>query len=74
MRIERGGVPGIASPIVIDGKRQVADAPSPRLDSASGAEFDELRNDARTTTCNPFGHHLTGLPHSSGTVAAEGFR
>jgi crotonobetainyl-CoA:carnitine CoA-transferase CaiB-like acyl-CoA transferase len=31
MRIDRGGIPGIASPIVIDGKRQVADTPSPRL-------------------------------------------
>jgi crotonobetainyl-CoA:carnitine CoA-transferase CaiB-like acyl-CoA transferase len=29
MRIERGGVPGLASPIVIDGKRQVSDQPSP---------------------------------------------
>ena len=32
MRIERGGVPGLASPIVIDGKRQVSDQPSPRRD------------------------------------------
>ena len=31
MRIDRGGVAGVASPIVIDGKRQVADGPSPRL-------------------------------------------
>jgi crotonobetainyl-CoA:carnitine CoA-transferase CaiB-like acyl-CoA transferase len=31
LRIEREGVPGIASPIVIDGVRQVADAPSPGL-------------------------------------------
>ena len=31
LRIDRGGVPGIASPIVIDGRRQVADAPSPSL-------------------------------------------
>lgn len=29
MRIDPGGVPGIASPIVIDGKRQVAEGPSP---------------------------------------------
>ena len=29
MRIDPGGVPGIASPIVIDGNRQVADRPSP---------------------------------------------
>ncbi|MDP8994563.1 MAG: CoA transferase, partial [Pseudomonadota bacterium] len=32
MRIERGGMPGVASPVVIDGKRQVADRPSPQLD------------------------------------------
>ena len=31
LRIERGGMPGLASPIVIDGKRQVADRGSPRL-------------------------------------------
>ncbi|HEX8216200.1 MAG TPA: CaiB/BaiF CoA-transferase family protein [Allosphingosinicella sp.] len=31
MRIERHGIPGVASPIVIDGVRQVADAPSPGL-------------------------------------------
>ena len=36
LRIAPGGVPGIASPIVIDGKRQVADTPSPgRADDAS---------------------------------------
>lgn len=29
MRIERGGLPGVASPIVIDGDRMVADRPSP---------------------------------------------
>jgi crotonobetainyl-CoA:carnitine CoA-transferase CaiB-like acyl-CoA transferase len=29
MRIDPGGIPGVASPIVIDGKRQVADGPSP---------------------------------------------
>ena len=29
LQIERGGVPGIASPIVIDGKRQVSDLGSP---------------------------------------------
>jgi crotonobetainyl-CoA:carnitine CoA-transferase CaiB-like acyl-CoA transferase len=29
MRIDCGGVPGVASPIVIDGKRQVAERPSP---------------------------------------------
>ncbi|WP_106639346.1 CaiB/BaiF CoA transferase family protein [Allosphingosinicella vermicomposti] len=31
MRIEAGGVPGVASPIVIDGKRQVSDKGSPGL-------------------------------------------
>ena len=31
LRIERGGMPGLASPIVIDGKRQVADRGSPWL-------------------------------------------
>jgi crotonobetainyl-CoA:carnitine CoA-transferase CaiB-like acyl-CoA transferase len=31
MRLERDGVPGVASPIVIDGKRQVADRGSPNL-------------------------------------------
>ena len=30
MRIERDGLPGIASPIVIDGERMVSDRPSPR--------------------------------------------
>jgi crotonobetainyl-CoA:carnitine CoA-transferase CaiB-like acyl-CoA transferase len=29
MRIDPGGIPGVASPIVIDGRRQVADTPSP---------------------------------------------
>ncbi|MDB5698882.1 MAG: CoA transferase [Alphaproteobacteria bacterium] len=32
LRIERGGVPGVASPIVIDGKRQIAERGSPALD------------------------------------------
>lgn len=36
MRIERGGVPGVASPIVIDGIRQVADSPSPHLGGEQG--------------------------------------
>jgi len=36
LRIERGGIPGVASPIVIDGARQVSDRPSPLL--GSGAE------------------------------------
>ena len=31
MRIERDGIAGLASPIVIDGRRQVADKPSPPL-------------------------------------------
>jgi crotonobetainyl-CoA:carnitine CoA-transferase CaiB-like acyl-CoA transferase len=31
LRIERGGFPGVASPVVIDGKRQVSDRPSPPL-------------------------------------------
>ena len=34
MRIDPGGVPGIASPIVIDGKRQVASGPSPAFGEA----------------------------------------
>jgi len=37
LRIAPGGVPGIASPIVIDGKRQVADTPSPGRADDSGA-------------------------------------
>jgi crotonobetainyl-CoA:carnitine CoA-transferase CaiB-like acyl-CoA transferase len=39
LRIDPGGMPGIASPIVIDGKRQVADAPSPRLGEHDGEGF-----------------------------------
>ncbi len=31
LRIMRGGVPRVASPIVIDGCRQVSDLPGPRL-------------------------------------------
>ncbi len=31
LRIDPDGIPGVASPIVIDGKRQVADTASPRL-------------------------------------------
>ncbi len=38
MRIARGGVPGVASPIVIDGKRQVSVAASPRLARPDGQE------------------------------------
>jgi len=30
MRIERGGIPGVASPIVIDGARMISPSPSPR--------------------------------------------
>jgi hypothetical protein len=36
MRIDPGGIPGVASPIVIDGKRQVADRPSPAKSGESG--------------------------------------
>jgi crotonobetainyl-CoA:carnitine CoA-transferase CaiB-like acyl-CoA transferase len=36
MRIEREGIPGVASPIVIDGVRQLADAASPRLGGDRG--------------------------------------
>jgi crotonobetainyl-CoA:carnitine CoA-transferase CaiB-like acyl-CoA transferase len=35
MRLDLGGVPGLASPIVINGKRQVSDLPSPKLGSGS---------------------------------------
>jgi crotonobetainyl-CoA:carnitine CoA-transferase CaiB-like acyl-CoA transferase len=31
MRLDLGGTPGVASPIVIDGRRQSSDLPSPRL-------------------------------------------
>jgi glutaryl-CoA transferase len=31
LRIDRGGIPGVASPIVIDGRRQVSDRPGPVL-------------------------------------------
>jgi crotonobetainyl-CoA:carnitine CoA-transferase CaiB-like acyl-CoA transferase len=37
MIIEPGGIAGVASPIVIDAKRQVADAPSPRRADGPGA-------------------------------------
>lgn len=36
LRIETDGVPGVASPIVMDGKRQVAEKGSPGLGGASG--------------------------------------
>jgi len=36
LRIERDGIPGVASPIVIDGVRQVASVASPRLDQDRG--------------------------------------
>jgi crotonobetainyl-CoA:carnitine CoA-transferase CaiB-like acyl-CoA transferase len=39
LRIDPGGMPGIASPIVIDGKRQVAETPSPRLGEHGGEGF-----------------------------------
>ncbi|HYD11807.1 MAG TPA: CaiB/BaiF CoA-transferase family protein [Allosphingosinicella sp.] len=38
LQIAPGGVPGIASPIVIDGNRQVADRPSPRLPGADATK------------------------------------
>jgi crotonobetainyl-CoA:carnitine CoA-transferase CaiB-like acyl-CoA transferase len=38
LRIERGGVPGVASPVVIDGTRQVSDRPSPNLGAAAENE------------------------------------
>jgi crotonobetainyl-CoA:carnitine CoA-transferase CaiB-like acyl-CoA transferase len=36
MRLDLDGLPGVASPIVIDGKRQVSDSPSPALGTGSG--------------------------------------
>jgi len=36
MKLDLGGVSGVASPIVIDGMRQVADAPSPHLATGQG--------------------------------------
>lgn len=39
LRIELGGVPGVASPIVIDGNRQVAARGSPALDEDRGRLF-----------------------------------
>jgi crotonobetainyl-CoA:carnitine CoA-transferase CaiB-like acyl-CoA transferase len=38
MRIDPGGLPGVASPIVIDGKRQVSGQPSPTLGSSDRAK------------------------------------
>ena len=38
LRIERGGLPGVASPIVIDGRRQVSDRPSPPMAAIRPAE------------------------------------
>jgi crotonobetainyl-CoA:carnitine CoA-transferase CaiB-like acyl-CoA transferase len=35
MRLDLGGIPGVASPIVIDGRRQVSNRPSPPLGSSS---------------------------------------
>jgi crotonobetainyl-CoA:carnitine CoA-transferase CaiB-like acyl-CoA transferase len=42
MRLDLGGIPSVASPIVIDGKRQVADHPSPALDADRDAILDRL--------------------------------
>jgi crotonobetainyl-CoA:carnitine CoA-transferase CaiB-like acyl-CoA transferase len=39
LRLDLDGVPGVASPIVIDGRRQVSDRASPAL--GSGAAFFE---------------------------------
>jgi crotonobetainyl-CoA:carnitine CoA-transferase CaiB-like acyl-CoA transferase len=36
LRIERDGLPGLASPIVIDGVRQVSEVRSPRLGEHGG--------------------------------------
>ena len=38
LQIGSDGIPGVASPIVIDGRRQVTDRPSPRLGKRSTAE------------------------------------
>jgi len=38
LRIDRGGIPGVASPIVIDGRRQVSDRPGPPLQAAPPPE------------------------------------
>ena len=38
LRIDRGGIPGVASPVVIDGRRQVSDRPSPPLAATRPAE------------------------------------
>jgi crotonobetainyl-CoA:carnitine CoA-transferase CaiB-like acyl-CoA transferase len=40
MQLDLNGVPGLASPIVIDGKRQVSDQSSPRLGEDEGAAFE----------------------------------
>ena len=40
MKLDLEGVPGLASPIVIDGKRQASGAPSPTLGSGSGFSGD----------------------------------
>jgi crotonobetainyl-CoA:carnitine CoA-transferase CaiB-like acyl-CoA transferase len=37
LQIERDGMPGVASPIVVDGARQVAETRSPRLDEHGGS-------------------------------------
>ncbi len=38
MRLDLDGVPGLASPIVIDGKRQVAAGRSPKLGENAGPD------------------------------------
>ena len=38
MRIDPEGIPGVASPIVVDGRRQVADRPSPALPDAQATK------------------------------------
>jgi crotonobetainyl-CoA:carnitine CoA-transferase CaiB-like acyl-CoA transferase len=40
MRLDLGGIPGVASPIVIDGKRQVSGRASPGLGDAEGGSGD----------------------------------
>jgi crotonobetainyl-CoA:carnitine CoA-transferase CaiB-like acyl-CoA transferase len=38
LQLDLGGVPGLASPIVINGRRQVSDRPSPGLPATGPAE------------------------------------
>ena len=44
MRLDLDGVPGIASPIVIDGKRQVVDRASPALDKSVTPQNDAVKS------------------------------